>query len=99
MRERAGKRLQTLTKEVDWRVARAYVALADDPDEAAVFARKQKELGAPAAAPLDAVAVDHYLEDLEWEAEQLKAGRGPSIPKFPIPSDIQTNEKPKASWR
>ncbi|KAH9926828.1 hypothetical protein B0H21DRAFT_826547 [Amylocystis lapponica] len=36
-RERAEKRFQTLTKEVDWRVARAYVAVADlhgvDDDE------------------------------------------------------------------
>ncbi|KAJ7931419.1 hypothetical protein B0H13DRAFT_2227942 [Mycena leptocephala] len=84
-RERAGKRLQTLTKEVDWRVAHAYVALADDPDEAAAFARKQKELGAPAAAPLDAVAVDHYLKTSNGRRSSLRR-RGPSIPKFPIPA-------------
>ncbi|KAF9025496.1 hypothetical protein BDZ89DRAFT_902920, partial [Hymenopellis radicata] len=30
---RAEKRLQVVTKEADWRVARAYVALADDDAE------------------------------------------------------------------
>ncbi|KAJ6577155.1 hypothetical protein B0H19DRAFT_1207732 [Mycena capillaripes] len=96
-RERAGKRLQTLTKEVDWRVARAYIALADDPDEAATFARKQKELGASAAAPLEAVAVDRYLDDLEWEAEQLRAGKAARILPYPIRSE-KGLEAPKRAW-
>ncbi|KAJ7178577.1 hypothetical protein C8R43DRAFT_1084458 [Mycena crocata] len=71
-RERAEKRLQTLTKEVDWRVAKAYIALADDPAEAELFALKRKELGttaAAAASQLEAMAVDQYLDDLEWEAD------------------------------
>ncbi|KAJ7475755.1 hypothetical protein FB451DRAFT_1338937 [Mycena latifolia] len=82
-RERAEKRLQTLTKEVDWRVAKAYIALADDPNEAEAdgFALKRKELGAPplSADPssrLEAMAVDRYLDDLEWEAAQLKMPEG-----------------------
>ncbi|KAJ7903642.1 hypothetical protein B0H14DRAFT_950822 [Mycena olivaceomarginata] len=85
---RAGKRLQTLTKETDWHVARAYIALAEDPEDAASFALKQKELGAPAAAAsssLAAVAADRYLDDLEWEAEQLRAGSAARIDPFPIP--------------
>ncbi|KAJ6544771.1 hypothetical protein DFH09DRAFT_1249237 [Mycena vulgaris] len=89
-RERAEKRLQTLTKEVDWRVAKAYIALADDPDEADLFALKQKELGAASAPPasrLEAMAVDRYLDDLEWEADQLKAGRSAHIPPYPLPAD------------
>ncbi|KAG1887272.1 hypothetical protein F4604DRAFT_1571506, partial [Suillus subluteus] len=40
VREKAEKRLQMLTKEVDWRVTKAYVALADDPDEEAVYGVK-----------------------------------------------------------
>ncbi|KAJ7363925.1 hypothetical protein DFH08DRAFT_1015485 [Mycena albidolilacea] len=85
---RAGKRLQTLTKETDSHVARAYIALAEDPEDAASFALKQKELGAPAAAAsssLAAVAADRYLDDLEWEAEQLRAGSAARIDPFPIP--------------
>ena|SRR5882762_3132253 len=42
VRERAERRLQMLTKEVDWRVAKAYVALADVSDDDADM--KWKEL-------------------------------------------------------
>ncbi|KAJ7034947.1 hypothetical protein C8F04DRAFT_545692 [Mycena alexandri] len=99
-RERAGKRLQTLTKETDWRVAHAYIALADDPGEAAHYALKQKELGEPASAPLEARAVGQYLDDLEWEAEELRAGRTPRIDPFPIPSQrvAITTDKTRAGW-
>ncbi|KAJ6494733.1 hypothetical protein C8R47DRAFT_974246 [Mycena vitilis] len=83
IRERAEKRLQTLTKEVDWRVARAYIALADDPEEAYDYARKQKELGAVAAQGLEAVAIDRYLDDLDWESEQLRVGRAARIAPYP----------------
>ncbi|KAJ7104252.1 hypothetical protein B0H15DRAFT_960193 [Mycena belliarum] len=92
-RERAEKRLQTLTKEVDWRVAKAYIALAEDPDEADAFALKQKELGAPlgaGVARLEAMAVDRYLDDLEWESEQLRAGRSLHIPSFPLKEQAST---------
>ncbi|KAF8206562.1 hypothetical protein K438DRAFT_1962545 [Mycena galopus ATCC 62051] len=95
---RAGKRLQTLTK-TDWHIASAYIALADDPDEAASYALKQKELGIAAASPsLEAVAADQYLGDLEWEAEQLRAGRPPRIDPFPT-APIHTGGKaPTKSW-
>ncbi|KAF7374988.1 LysM domain-containing protein [Mycena sanguinolenta] len=97
---RAGKRLQMLTKETDWRVARAYVALADDPDDAAALALKRKELGVPQAeASLEAVAADRYLEDLEWEAEQLRAGRVARIEPYPIAIATGATEKQKQrSW-
>ncbi|KAJ6607414.1 hypothetical protein B0H10DRAFT_2166863 [Mycena sp. CBHHK59/15] len=97
-RERAEKRLQTLTKEVDWRVAKAYLALADDPDEAENFVLKQKELGtqlSPAAAsPLEAMAVDRYLDDLEWEANELREGRSMHIPQYPVQGEkVQSSAK------
>ncbi|KAJ7494635.1 hypothetical protein B0H11DRAFT_1716815 [Mycena galericulata] len=95
VRERAEKRLQTLTKEADWRIAQAYIALADDSSAADAFALKQKELGGPADNGLEAVAVDRYLDDMEWEAEQFRAGRAPKIPAFPPPKAqlLQSNSK------
>lgn len=88
-RERAEKRLQTVTKEVDWTVAKAYVALAELPGEEDAYAAKLKD-GSTAkrsnGSALEAVAVDRYLEDMEWEANERKAGRGVSIPSFPSPS-------------
>ncbi|KAJ7284890.1 hypothetical protein C8J57DRAFT_1432158 [Mycena rebaudengoi] len=98
-RERAEKRLQTLTKEVDWRVAKAYIALADDPEEVENFGLKRKEMGAPlnggASSQLEAMAVDRYLDDLEWEANELKAGRSVHIPQYP--SQSNSKEQPESS--
>ena len=74
-RERAEKRLQRLTKEADWRVAKAYVALADDPDEESLYAVKCKETGVSMnLIGLEARALDRYLEDEEWEKEQSRFG-------------------------
>ncbi|KAL4072586.1 hypothetical protein V8B97DRAFT_2006412 [Scleroderma yunnanense] len=76
VRERAEKRLQVLTKEADWRVAKAYVALADDSDEEVLHAMKCKETGLSVnGIGLEARALDKYLEDEEWEKEQLRAGK------------------------
>ncbi|KAF7327896.1 LysM domain-containing protein [Mycena kentingensis (nom. inval.)] len=87
IRERAEKKLQTLTKQTDWRIAKAYIALADDPDSVDAFQMKQKELGGSAAgANLEAVAVDQYLDDDEWEAEQLRAGRSMHIQPLALKS-------------
>ncbi|KIJ67088.1 hypothetical protein HYDPIDRAFT_150338 [Hydnomerulius pinastri MD-312] len=89
VRERAEKRLQTLTKEVDYRVAKAYVALVDNPEEEVAYAIKYKEMGGSNAggSNLQARAVDQYLEDEEWEEEERKAGRGVEVrsppPLFP----------------
>ncbi|KAJ7727328.1 hypothetical protein DFH07DRAFT_757729 [Mycena maculata] len=99
VRERAEKRLQTLTKEVDWRVAKAYIALADESSAADAFALKQKELGTPAATGLEAVAVDHYLDDMEWEQEQLRAGHGPHIPALPpLKEQMPIQSSSKGRW-
>lgn len=88
-REKAQKRLQTVTKELDGGIAKAYVALAEDSGEEATYAVKIKEdstlkrHGNWNARSLEAVAVDRYLDDIEWEASEIKAGRGVSIPPIP----------------
>ncbi|KAG2060829.1 hypothetical protein BDR06DRAFT_1048475 [Suillus hirtellus] len=87
VREKAEKRLQTLTKEVDWRVAKAYVALADDPDEEATYGFKCKETGAIGASTLEARAADQYLEDQEWEEEQRRAGKRISLKSLSLLRD------------
>lgn len=83
VREKAEKRLQMLTKEVDWRVAKAYVALADDPSEEALYGFKYKENGGIGASTLEARAADQYLEDQEWEEEQRRAGKRISLKSLP----------------
>ncbi|KAJ3490012.1 hypothetical protein NLJ89_g11475 [Agrocybe chaxingu] len=103
VRERAEKKLQKLTKEVDWRVAKAYVAMADDAHDQALLAFKHKEMGInrshigldssgvsrshggrdSSRSGLEALAVQKYLDDEEWEAEELRAGRGVQVQQFP----------------
>ena len=67
-----------LTKEVDWHVAKAYVALADDEEEQNEFHAKQKEIGAggSSAGGLESLAIGKYLDDEEWEVGERSAGRG-----------------------
>jgi len=97
-RERAEKRLQTLTKEVDWRVAKAYVALADDPDVDAGMKGKESRLredGDIISArgdlrteeTLEDRAVDRYLDDEEWEERERREGRIAAIQPFPYFAD------------
>lgn len=89
-RERAEKRLQTITKEVDWRVAKAYVALAEDEDEEVrtYHDLKQKEMkpniSGGQGSNLELMALDRYLEDEEWEARERREGRSVNIPSFPL---------------
>lgn len=95
-KERAAKRLQFVTKEVDFRVAKAYVSLADGSDQDDEFNSKSKlkEVsedpkrrvrgpGAVSGDGLEERAVDRYLEDEEWEAEQRRLGQKPVIQGFP----------------
>jgi len=97
VRQRAVKGLQTLTKEVDWRIARAYVALADDEHDQEARVSKLKEFPgsldstasfdsetAISGTRLECLAVERYLDDLEWEAEEIKAGRRPVLSRFPF---------------
>ncbi|KAF9061420.1 hypothetical protein BDP27DRAFT_1429015 [Rhodocollybia butyracea] len=86
-RERAEKRLQTMTKEVDWRVAKAYVALAEDADSQE-FELKRKETGSvpgmklSPSSDLEMLALDKYLDDDEWEASQNRVGQSSSHPNY-----------------
>ncbi|KAF5382138.1 hypothetical protein D9615_004303 [Tricholomella constricta] len=75
-KERAEKRLQTLMKEVDWRVAKAYVALADDAEEVEEWNRKRKESLGVGEGPsnLEGRAIRKYLDDDEWEERQRDQG-------------------------
>lgn len=81
-RERAEKRFQFVTKEIDWRVAKAYVALAEDEDDSAKTKESIEALSRPALEPraLEAKAVDRYLDDEEWEVGQ---SGGPHLQGFP----------------
>lgn len=113
VRERAEKRLQTLTKELDWRVAKAYVAIADmhDPDDDDADAKvyedaveKRRELKR-AAADVEERALDRYLDDDEWEKQERRAGRRVALPAFPYLSKEgvrsghwQSNGRPWWRW-
>lgn len=94
--ERAEKRLQTVTKEIDWRVAKAYVAIAQSSDPSEMpekkpgkhegGLRKTPVLASESSSQRDAVeheAIDRYLDDTEWEEQERKEGRGLVIQKFP----------------
>ena len=96
--ERAEKRFQMVTKEVDWRVAKAYVALAQDSDPSEVLENKEKpsnregglrmtpgsgSVNSSQKGILESDAIDRYLEDSEWEERERKGGRSPVIHKFP----------------
>lgn len=83
-RERVEKRFQSVTKEVDWRVAKAYVAIAEE-DTASVNARDKEDpkftenMGVISGTL--SRAVEQYLEDDEWEAGQFS---GHNIQGFPL---------------
>lgn len=94
-RERTEKRLQTLTKEVDWRVAKAYVALADIPDVDAEDVKGKEahkrlnNLGSgDLRSKLEERAVTRYLDDEEWEKSE---GGKVSIQGFPYFSDRKSS--------
>ncbi|KAI0360123.1 hypothetical protein OH77DRAFT_1472199 [Trametes cingulata] len=93
-RERAETRFQTMTKETDRGVAKAYVALAGLPDgEESDFKEYEKEKGlrrrrARAShddedQELEGRAMDRYFDDEEWEARERAEGRKAALPSFP----------------
>ncbi|KZV96635.1 hypothetical protein EXIGLDRAFT_608940 [Exidia glandulosa HHB12029] len=84
-RERAEKRFQFVTKEVDWRIARTYVALAEDDDDETdlnLGYEDKKALVRQRHQPLEGKAVDQYLDDEEWE--RSTGSTAASIPRFPV---------------
>jgi hypothetical protein len=99
-RERAQKRFQILTKEVDWRVAEAYVALAEDPVELYDFDVKTKESGLRKHGEdsLEAMAVERYLDDSEWEDNERRHGRGIDIRCFPYVRSSSTGLNWNSRW-
>lgn len=60
-----------MAKEADWRVARAYVALADEEESGDL--KKSRMQG------IEGRALDQYLQDSEWEGRVGK----PCIQGFP----------------
>lgn len=106
-RERAEKRLQTLTKEVDWRVAKVYVALADTPElDADKLMDEGKEGNVKRKldiSGLEGRAVDHYMDDAEWEERERREGRKASIQSFPYfgngkDQEGKSSRNSKAFW-
>ncbi|KZP31721.1 hypothetical protein FIBSPDRAFT_944792 [Athelia psychrophila] len=113
-RERAEKRVQTLTKEVDWRVAKAYVALADahdtDADSLMEGNKEGEEVGEKKRSPgkgksaLESRAVDRYMDDEEWEERERREGRHAVIAPFPYFGNGSTatagsSSSSKSFWR
>lgn len=77
-----------MTKEVDWRVAKAYVALAEDDDgddssKKESLDMKTKTTFNQEKVTIEVQAIDRYLDDAEWEENERKQGRGVSIQGFP----------------
>jgi hypothetical protein len=108
--ERAEKRLQTVTKETDWRVAKAYIALAQGSDPSAKekpdnWSRGLRGIpgsvsgGSSQSGVLVSDAIEQYLEDAEWEEQERKDGRGPAIQQFPWGSFGQKSEQSQAAQR
>ena len=74
-----------VTKETDWRVAKAYVALAQDLDLSSKEKQKDDVPGGGSSqrGVLENDAIQTYLEDTEWEEQEREGGRDPMIQKFP----------------
>ena len=89
-----------MTKEVDYHIAKAYVAITDEfsedesdfPHEGSKQKAREKEKtwtttgvgGAASTGRLEARAIERYLDDEEWEQRELKAGRSPRPPSFAL---------------
>ncbi|KAI0254949.1 hypothetical protein BJV78DRAFT_1350650, partial [Lactifluus subvellereus] len=94
-RVRAQVAFQRVTKETDWGIAQAYVALAEDsdsePDVTSLKlegAEKKSQQGIGRAArtrtALEERAVDRYLDDDEWERQERAKGRGVHIQRLRV---------------
>jgi len=85
-KERAMKRFQWVTKVVDCGVARAYMGLAQDdlitPREDFSSEKSEKGTGRRLGRSKEEAAVNAYLDDDEWEREQLRVGAIPRVRVF-----------------
>ncbi|CAE7231132.1 unnamed protein product [Rhizoctonia solani] len=81
-KERAGKAFQAVTKESDWGVAQSYVALLDLDDDG-IKEGKRRMVDLSSREGRQALAVDRYLDDNDWEEEQRQAGLAPRIEPLP----------------
>ncbi|KAI0264396.1 hypothetical protein BC834DRAFT_882856 [Gloeopeniophorella convolvens] len=96
---RAQAVFRQVTKEADWGIAQAYVALAEDSDsepdalspkpEGEKKSQDTVRAGRTGAA-LEERAVDRYLDDDEWERRERAEGRGVHIPSFPLGGPSRT---------
>ena len=102
MRARAQVAFQQVTKEMDDRIAQAYVALAEDsdsePDVASLKAEGEKESSssrrvARTRIALAERALDRYLDDDEWERRERAEGRGVHIQRLSIGRGQHGGEK------
>ena len=89
-RERAEKRFQFVTKEVDWRVAKAYVALSEEEFVEDKGKEDPKALNRQQRHHVLESAVNQYLEDDEWER---RGGKEPRIHGFPLFSSSSVKQK------
>ena len=83
---KAAKRLHLVTKEQDWRVAKAYVAIAEmdsDGDDQ----KSEKPVLVSTARGLHNRAVDAYMEDDSWESNMRKGGYEARLSGFPYFGD------------
>ncbi|CDO77392.1 hypothetical protein BN946_scf184835.g14 [Trametes cinnabarina] len=104
VRERAETRFQSMTKETDRHVAKAYVALADLPDgDGGNFKEYQEEKGLRKRRPrtndnddtecsLEGLAMDQYYNDEEWESKERGEGRKPAPSSLPYALAAESNQ-------
>ena len=91
-----------LTKEADWRVARVYIALADGDDAERDAKMKEMATGSNSCAStsrLERYAVEQYLEDDEWEANERRDGRQPRLPSLPSSSAAPPKDRRWWPWK
>ena len=103
--ERAETRFQSMTKETDRDVAKAYVALAGLPDgdimkehekETANGLRKRRVRTSEdglGESRLEERAMDHYFDDGDWESRERAEGRKAALSPFPYFSQSSASSR------
>ncbi|KAG8908340.1 hypothetical protein FRB99_007267 [Tulasnella sp. 403] len=73
-KEKATRRFQSVTKEVDDTVARTYVSLAEGEQD-----HNKEDTKVRPDSSLEGRAIDQYMDDEQWEVEQRRLGSGYNI--------------------